>query len=232
MGLLTILRHGQASFLSANYDRLSPAGEAQARAIGEYWKRSGVRFDRVIHGPAERHVRTGEIAREAYGDSWPEPETVVEFGEYAGLEVMRAFVPRVIEQDPELHALEERFRTAPDRSGAMRAYEKLFQRVTALWVAGELHSPEIENWARFCDRVDQGIAKACRHGGNVLVVSSGGPIAVAARHALELSPQRTLELSWMSRNASYSEFLYSGARFSLSCFNAHPHLAGEMLTYR
>jgi len=37
----------------------------------------------------------------------------------------------------------------------------------------------------------------------------------------------------MSRNASFSEFLASGERFTLSMFNAHPHLdADSLLTYR
>jgi hypothetical protein len=40
-------------------------------------------------------------------------------------------------------------------------------------------------------------------------------------------------LTWMSRNASFSVFLSSGDRFTLSSFNAHPHLEDErLLTYR
>jgi hypothetical protein len=38
---------------------------------------------------------------------------------------------------------------------------------------------------------------------------------------------------WMSRNCSYSEFLFSGERFTLSAFNAFPHLDDPaLLTYR
>jgi len=37
----------------------------------------------------------------------------------------------------------------------------------------------------------------------------------------------------MVRNCSYSEFLYSGERFTLSTFNSFPHLEdASMLTYR
>jgi hypothetical protein len=53
------------------------------------------------------------------------------------------------------------------------------------------------------------------------------------RRALHLSAEDTLRLTWMSRNASVSEFLASGERFTLSTFNAHPHLDGDgLLTYR
>jgi hypothetical protein len=58
-------------------------------------------------------------------------------------------------------------------------------------------------------------------------------MAATVRLALDLSPRRTLELSWMPRNASYSEFLFSGERFSLGTFNAFPHLdSAELLTLR
>jgi len=51
--------------------------------------------------------------------------------------------------------------------------------------------------------------------------------------ALHLSAEDTLRLTWMSRNASFSEFLVSGERLTLSTFNAHPHLDGDgLVTYR
>jgi len=53
------------------------------------------------------------------------------------------------------------------------------------------------------------------------------------RRALHLSAEDTLQLTWMSRNASFSEFLAAGERFTLSTFNAHPHLDGDgLVTYR
>jgi len=47
-----------------------------------------------------------------------------------------------------------------------------------------------------------------------------GPIGAAVRCALHLSPEDTLQMSWMSRNASFSEFRASGERLALSAFNA------------
>jgi broad specificity phosphatase PhoE len=88
----------------------------------------------------------------------------------------------------------------------------------------------------FCSRVNSGLTK-CRSGGNrgerIAIFTSGGPIAVAMQHALRLSPETTLNVSWMSRNSSWSEFLYSGERFTLSSFNCHAHLDdAAMVTYR
>jgi broad specificity phosphatase PhoE len=141
-----------------------------------------------------------------------------------------------MERHEDIRALETEFRQAGDRSAAFRVYDKLFQRITRMWVDEELDSPEVESWRRFCDRVDHGIGtirEGALKNGRVVVFTSGGVIAATVRKALDLSPQRTLELSWTSRNASYTEFLFSLERFSLSSFNSHPNLEdGEMLTYR
>jgi broad specificity phosphatase PhoE len=239
MALLTLVRHGQASFLESNYDKLSERGERQARILGEYWLETGATFDQVYYGPACRHLRTGEIVAEVYrhaGARWPEPVTLPELDEYPGIEVMRTFLPGLMERHEDIRALETEFRQAGDRSAAFRVYDKLFQRITRMWVDEELDSPEVESWRRFCDRVDHGIGtirEGALKNGRVVVFTSGGVIAATVRKALDLSPQRTLELSWTSRNASYTEFLFSLERFSLSSFNSHPHLEdGEMLTYR
>jgi broad specificity phosphatase PhoE len=102
-----------------------------------------------------------------------------------------------------------------------------------MWVAGDLDSPDVESWQAFCDRVERGIATARAAGGRVAVFSSGGVMAATVRLALDLSPVRTLELSWAPRNAAYSEFLFSGERFSLATFNSYPHLdRPELLTWR
>ncbi|MBM3814434.1 MAG: hypothetical protein FJW20_22650 [Acidimicrobiia bacterium] len=63
MSILYVIRHGQASFLSENYDRLSELGERQSRLLGEHWLSRGRRFDQVYYGPCERQIRTGgEVA--------------------------------------------------------------------------------------------------------------------------------------------------------------------------
>jgi broad specificity phosphatase PhoE len=236
MGSLTLVRHGQASFLQPDYDKLSALGELQSRTLGEYWVQRGIHFDHVYYGPARRQLDTGEIVGAAYregGFDWPEPARLPEFDEYPGIEVMRAFLPALIEKHEDIRLLDEEFRTAGDRTVAARAFEKVFQRVTRLWVAGELESPDLETWQSFCDRVERGINTVREAGGRTVVFSSGGVMAATVRMALDLSPSRTLELSWAPRNASYSKFLFSGDRFSLASFNCYPHLdSPDLLTWR
>src|SRR5260370_2415778 len=44
------------------------------------------------------------------------------------------------------------------------------------------------------------------------------------RRALNLSPQHTVQASWMARNCSWSELLYAWDGFTLTAFNTHLHL--------
>jgi len=239
MALLTLVRHGQASYLQNNYDRLSPLGERQARILGEYWLRSGAVFDQVYHGPACRHRQTGEIAGEVFreaGADWPVPVTLAELDEYAGIEVMRTFLPGLMETHEDIRALEAEFRQAADQNHAFRVFDRLFQRVIRMWVDEQLHAPEIESWKHFRERVSRAIESirgSSVKNGRIAVFTSGGVIGASVGAALHLAPQKTLEVSWTSRNASYTEFLFSKERFSLSSFNNHPHLEQpELLTYR
>ena len=103
-------------------------------------------------------------------------------------------------------------------------------------MAGEFAAPSIESWDEFCLRVERGLALVVSKttaAASAVIFTSAGPIGAAMRRALHLSGEDALRVTWMSRNASFSEFLASGERFTLSTFNAHPHLDGDgLLTYR
>lgn len=239
MALLTLVRHGQASYLADDYDKLSPLGEQQARILGQHWFQSGAVFDQIYYGPACRHVHTGEIVAGVYSDAgvdWPKPVKLQELDEYAGIQLMRTFLPGLMETHEDIRALEAEFRQAPDQNAAFRVYDRLFQRITRMWVNEELDSPDVESWKSFRERIARAIEKIRENAGKngrIAVFTSGGVIGAAVGSALELSAHKTLEISWASRNASYTELLFSSDRFSLSSFNNHPHLdRPELLTYR
>ena len=62
------------------------------------------------------------------------------------------------------------------------------------------------------------------HTGNVLLVSSGGPIATAVGHVLGTSPETTIELNLRIRNSSVTEFAFTPKRHMLVTYNTLPHL--------
>lgn len=87
MGTVILVRHGQASYLAADYDRLSPMGEEQASRLGAHWARLRVGFDVAYTGPRRRHLRTAELARAVLvegGGACPEPALLDELDEIRG----------------------------------------------------------------------------------------------------------------------------------------------------
>jgi broad specificity phosphatase PhoE len=239
MGTLYLVRHAQASFLEQNYDKLSEFGEKQARLLGEHWVQRNVVFDRVCTGPCVRQKDTAKLMSAKYrkaGLKFPDPLVLPEFDEYQGEAVLERSLPGLLENDHSIRDLHAAFQSSSGSAERRSTFQKLFEAVIGKWVDGAIDLPGVETWTEFCSRVNLGLAKflaAGSHGERAAIVTSGGPIAVAMQRALNLSPQYTLQVSWMSRNSSWSEFLYSGDRFTLSSFNTHPHLNdAAMQTYR
>jgi broad specificity phosphatase PhoE len=53
-----MIRHGQASFGSENYDRLSQKGRIQARVVAEYLEAAGISADLIYSGEMKRQTGT------------------------------------------------------------------------------------------------------------------------------------------------------------------------------
>jgi broad specificity phosphatase PhoE len=238
---LTLIRHAQASFLQSNYDRLSPLGESQSRTLGQYWATHKAFFDRFYIGPCQRHKHTGQLAAETFAalaapQKLPEPTILPEFDEYDAESVLKSALPHLIATNPEIRALHANFQSAATPPDQHRHFQKLFEAVISQWVEGALPDTHSETWPQFSARVNAGLAKvinAAQKGERIAVITSGGPIAIAVQRALALSSLHTLGVSWMSRNTSWTEFLFDQNRFTLSAFNSHPHLDdASHLTYR
>ncbi len=239
MSTLTVIRHGQASFLAENYDKLSAMGERQARLLGEYWVARGARFDAVTYGPCERQIRTGEIVADAFreaGAPWPEPVIDPDFDEFPAEAVVRRFLPELCARYPDLAATVARFQAEGDRGVKRRLFDRVLREVSQRWLSGEASAPDIPTWQDFCHRIAAAVDRAkerCPKSSHAAVFTSGGPTAATARLALSLGYESTLELTWSPKNASFSEFLFTADRFSLHTFNATPHLDDpQLITYR
>jgi len=239
MGIVFLVRHAQASFLEPNYDKLSKLGETQAHLLGKYWAHHRTVFDRVSIGACVRQTETlalvSAVCRKA-GIHFPDPLVLREFAEYQGEAVLERSLPGLLETDQTIRGLHAAFQSSSGSTARRATLQKLFEAVINKWVRQDICPPGVETWTEFCSRVNSGLTKslsAGSRGERVAVITSGGPIAVAMQRALQLSAHSTLNVSWMSRNSSWSEFIYSRERFTLSSFNCHPHLDDPaMLTYR
>jgi broad specificity phosphatase PhoE len=78
----------------------------------------------------------------------------------------------------------------------------------------------------------QGISDALAHvrsqcEGNVLVVSSGGPISTAVGTLLGTPPESMIEMNMRIRNTAVSECVYNPKRTTLVSFNTINHLDAD-----
>jgi broad specificity phosphatase PhoE len=239
MSHLVLVRHGQASFLEKNYDQLSPKGEQQSRFLGQYWASHNARFDRIYSGPKVRQRETARLVGEAPRKArlpWPETELLPEFDEFQAEAVIERALPGLVETDEHIRSMYRDFQAAVTRPAQFKTFQRMFEVVVGRWAAGELPLKGIEPWPDFVVRVQRALGELAGNGARgqrIAIFTSGGPTAVAVQQALGLSTPATLKTAWMVRNSALTEFLFSGERFTLSSYNATPHLTDpEFLTHR
>jgi broad specificity phosphatase PhoE len=231
VGTLLLIRHGQASYGEADYDRLSPRGHEQARAIGRWIARS--HLDAVYAGPLRRQQETIAGAR-AEAEGIPAPTTVDELAEYPAFEMLHHFVPKLVEGDPKFAALT----TAP----TPKLLDEAFHAILSKWARDEWSVDGVERIDAFVARVRAGldrIIRAASSGARIAVVTSAGPIGVAVGLTLGVTAERMVRTSATIRNASISELMFRSAAFdwqpdqiSLLTFNVTAHLPDELHTHR
>ena len=231
MSTLYLIRHGQASYGEADYDRLSPRGVEQARAIGAWAARQ--KLDALFAGPLNRQQQTAQYAAEAAGNL-PALETLPELAEYPAFEMLQHLVPRLVAEDPKFAALT----TAP----TPRLLDDAFHTILGRWSRDEWAVPGLERVATFVERIRTGLDRVLRRAGSgakLACVTSAGPIGVAVGLVFDIAPERMVRTSVVIRNASITELRFRSQNFdwqpeqlSLVTFNHTAHLPDELHTER
>ncbi len=230
MSRLFLVRHGQASFLTEDYDRLSDLGEKQSHLLGEWFAKHNISFDHAFTGPRKRQRDTGAIARKALlaaGLDHPECEEIDDLDECHTDMHFDRFLPELKEQFPHLVALEEAFVNAEDHSRKRKTFQHLFDGIMRLYIHEKFTIDGLETWSDFMNRVARAMHYMTAdkpNGVNVIAYTSGGTIAAANHHVIKTAPDPTLEFMWQGRNAGVTEYMFSGTRMSLVAFNGIPHL--------
>ena len=233
MTQLVLIRHGQASFGAANYDRLSETGERQARLVGRHLAAAGQRFDVMLAGDLQRQQRTAELVNADFDDP-PAIHTDPAFNEYDADAIFAAYTPRVFEDNPELGAVRDQLKT--DR----RLFQKVFEQVTRHWLAGTPHEHDgCESWQDFKARVQAALARLRSEyprDARIGLCSSGGPIAISIATATGAPDDKAIELNWSIYNAAVAELRTTRDGWRMLGFNdiAALRAAGDdsLVTFR
>lgn len=237
MAALYLIRHGQASFGQADYDLLSEKGEKQAFVLGQSWQ----------NYPTPSYCYQGEFLRHEQtrhqffnGLAISQPSTIFHsgFNEFDHQDIL-------IQYQPKWHrfsVMEAHFSQYPDPHDALA---REFEKAVARWMSGEHDNEYRESWPNFqmrCiqainDVIDQHLSARATNTEHkeILVFTSGGPIAVILSHILGLECHQGMALSQQLRNTSVTKLLFNDNRVSVDFYNNYSHLIqhGEQLeSYR
>jgi broad specificity phosphatase PhoE len=219
MGVIYVVRHGQAAFGTEHYDRLTETGFAQARLLGAYFGLRKIRFDALFTGTLRRQTETAQGIVEGHPEmaSAPVQETFPALDEYHPEAILTAFTG----ETPVLSA-----GAARRDPVVVREHFRVLREALLAWAEDRTQPQGMPVWQAFQDGAVAALIEARQRfpDGNVLVVSSGGPIAAMVAAALKAPPATAVELNLRIRNSSLTEFASTPRRHHLVSFNGLPHL--------
>jgi broad specificity phosphatase PhoE len=219
VGTIFVVRHGQAAFGTDQYDRLTELGVAQSRLLGAYLAARRLRFDAVLTGTLRRQVDTAQ----GIFDGGPalgahlSRETCGALDEYDAEAILRAHGGAAPTWDAA---------TARRDPDAVREHFRRLRDALLAWTEDRIQPIGMPTFAAFqagAVAVLDAARRRCAEG-NVLVVSSGGPIAAMVAASLDAPRSAAVQLNLRIRNSALTEFTVTARRHHLSSFNAVAHL--------
>jgi len=235
MSTIYLVRHGQGSFGSHDYDRLSPLGREQSRLVGEHFLQTGEQIDRIYTGSLRRQRETAELIALGLGaqgvalaDCTVEPA----FDEYDGSALLASYASSL--------SLDEQAQAGwPALLTERRKFQLFLERAARAWVEGQIVSEALVPWSGFVGRIVSALDRIMATEGRnktLVIATSGGVIGAAVANVLGQSSYLGIELNWAVHNGSLTRLIYSSSKVSLSMFNALPHLSHlgrpDLITYR
>lgn len=218
---LYLVRHGQASFGAADYDKLSTLGEEQSRLLGRWLKRCGIVPDAVASGTMKRQLGTAVLAlAESGGPARGDWLSLDGLGEYDHETVVARFRPDYADKA----VMKADLARSPD---PRRTFHAMYVQAVARWTGGAHDADYPEPWSAFRQRVLGGLRRlAALEARSVWAFTSGGPITAICQHLLGLPDETAFALNWPLVNAGVTRLRFSRAEgaVTLATFNGHPHL--------
>jgi len=244
MAAIYLVRHGQASFGSADYDQLSEKGNKQAELLGQFWQ-SSVEHNKYYSGDLLRHYQTLKCFTEGYqGKDIP---MIIHsgFNEFDHVDILTCY-------NAKWHNFAEMSAEINQLNNPNKTFQKEFTQALNRWVSGDFDEEYQESWSKFkerCARALQDIIKQelennqkftngvsdGKKSQDILVFTSGGTISVIVQHILNLNDQQTLQINQQLRNTSVTKLLFSENMLSVDYLNNYSHLeqAGvDWVTFR
>lgn len=209
MSAIFLVRHGQASFGSDEYDRLSPLGLSQASTLGHALAAADVRPALVVAGSLRRQADTAAAMIEG-----------------AGWEREGRIDPAWNEFD---HIALATATGHPDDPGAFQDALEVGMRA---WANGDTHGPETFDGFQTRTRLALQRVLAASPSGSAVVVSSAGVISWLTASLLGGSVDLWIRINRVCVNTGVTKLVHGSRGLSMVSFNEHGHLTRSAVTYR
>lgn len=224
---LLLVRHGQASAGTDDYDRLSERGREQSRRLGRWLAANGHGFDRLVVGGMRRHRQSVEALVEGYGAPLPEPHVDAGFAEFDHHAVFSNFAAANADHPAVIGV----------RDGGLPAFGALIRAALEAWANGRVDNVP-ETWDAFGDRVSAAGERLLANDGRTLVMTSGGVISRLAQRTNGIDLAAAIDLNLSLRNSGVCGFAAQPdapgrPRLAMTSWNGLQHLddARELWTY-
>jgi broad specificity phosphatase PhoE len=215
--VVLLVRHGQASFGAADYDKLSELGREQCAVVGAELARRGLREPVAVCGTLRRQRDSAALALAAAALDVV-PTVDARWNEYSHLSLVKRYVPA-----------EE-----AEYDGTSRGLQPLLDRALAAWVE---HGDD-GGWTAFAQGAADALAvlaSGLRSGQDAVVFTSGGVIAAVSAALLGGGAPAVVALNRVSANGAITKLTLGRGGTSVVSFNDHAHFEGDsrrLLTYR
>jgi len=204
---ITIVRHGQAkqnATSEEDYDRLSELGRTQAKWVGEHFRNLQLSYDVIVTGTLTRQIDTQILMN-------VDPKTPIvrdeKFNEIRLYDLADLIKKQFGIDFPK------------DELSFKRHLNLTFEK----WENGEILDPP-ETFENYKIRVSQGLNEIKDLGEKILLVTSGGIIAMAIKHTLDLNTKALGNCLLASYNTGITKLLHYDQNFIISQMNALPHM--------
>jgi broad specificity phosphatase PhoE len=215
VSVVILVRHGQASFGTEDYDRLSVTGLRQSEVLGASLADHGVTPSRLVSGRMRRQSETAVAM--AKGANWDHEVRVdPAWDEFDVMNFLQT------------HSV------GPAATDS-RAFQHELDAGMRRWADGAVLEDTSERFSEFTARVESGLQRLLEEQagqGPAIVSTSAGAISWVVTSLIGGGVEQWVRLNRVCINAAVTKVVQGRQGMSLVSFNEHGHFQPSEVTYR
>jgi len=236
---LFFVRHGQGTLDGGHYDQLSELGHLQSRMLGEMWADRQFKVDYAYSGTQKRHRQTAETVAASYetkGLKFPKIIKDERFNEIDSLKVLEKLVLNLLSEDPEFFKLVDRTWKAlrKDLPDKIELLDRSMKTIMDAWINEGIPDFDGMSWKEYCRRVLDVTSELAKYDRDdrIVIFTSGNPIGIYIKKALNISDAKALELVGNLYNTNVTSIIMNNGSLSLFGMNDVSHLRDDQVTQK